>query len=362
MWDPIAGDYFAADGWIRLHTNYANHRGAALSVLGCPAERDAVAAEVARWKADDLEAAVVAAGGAAAAMHTGAEWEGSEPGRATAGERPVGFAGDGRPAPPLPALAPDAPPLAGVRVLDLTRVIAGPTATRYLAAYGAQVLRIDPPGFEEVPALLPEVTAGKRCAFLDWSRGDGHARMETLLAEADVLVCGLRPDALDRWGWSADELATRFPALIQVRHSAYGWSGPWAGRRGFDSLVQMSTGIAAAGAAAADVDRPTPLPVQALDHGLGHLLAAAVARALTRRVVEGRACDVRGSLVGVANVVRSVPFVQGDGSATLADTPLEPGETAWGPLRRVPLAGSIDGVVPSWSIDAGVLGAAVLAR
>ena len=137
-----------------------------------------------------------------------------------------------------------------MRVLDLTRVIAGPIGTRFLAAYGADVLRIDPPGFAEVPALLPETTAGKRTAALDLTAAAGRAAFESLVATADVLVSGLRADALARLGYDDAALAALNPALIVASLDAYGWNGPWRDRRGFDSLVQMSSGIAAAGAAA----------------------------------------------------------------------------------------------------------------
>jgi hypothetical protein len=360
VWDPVAGDYATADGWIRLHTNYRHHLGAALDVLGVVAEREAVATEVARWRGDELEAAVVAAGGCAAVMRTADEWASHPAGRATAGERPVVI---GAPVPisggtgPDLAQRPGSAPLAGIRVLDLTRVIAGPVATRYLAGYGADVLRIDPPGFEEVAALLPEATAGKRCAFLDLTDAADRERFEQLVGEAHVVVGGFRPGALAGLGYGPDGLRAINPALITVTHDAYGWAGPWARRRGFDSLVQMSTGIAAAGAAAAGTDRPTPLPAQALDHGTGHLLAAATCRALTRLLADGVAADVRGSLVGAANVVVANPAVDDrPPSVTTASAALERGETAWGPLRRVPLAGCIAGITPSWSIDAGPLG------
>ena len=360
IWDPVAGDYETADGWIRLHTNYRHHLDAALAVLGVPADRGAVTAEVARWNADELESAVVAAGGCAAALRTADEWAAHPAGQATADERPVVI---GAPVPfsggtgPDLAAAPGSAPLAGVRILDLTRVIAGPVATRFLAGYGADVLRIDPPGFDEVPALLPESTAGKRCAALDLTVEADRAAFEALVAQAHVVVGGFRPGALDGLGYGPAGLRTINPALITVTHDAYGWTGPWAARRGFDSLVQMSTGIAAAGAAAAGTDRPTPLPAQALDHGIGHLLAAATCRALTRLVADGAAADVHGSLVGAANVVKASPAVAGEAPpVTIADAPLEAGETAWGPVRRVPLAGRIDGIVSSWSTDAGPLG------
>lgn len=372
VWDPIAGDYRSVDGWIRLHTNYRHHRQGVLEALGLRADgevdRAAVAAAVAAWTAADLEEAVVAAGGCAAAMRTTGEWAAHGAGLATVDERPVIV---GSPVPisggagPDLVAAPGTAPLAGVRVLDLTRVIAGPVATRYLAGYGADVLRIDPPGFEEVGALLPEVTAGKRCAALDLARPADRRRFEALVARAHVVVGGLRPGALEGLGLGIDGLRAINPALIVVHHDAYGWSGPWQQRRGFDSLVQMSTGIAAAGAQAAGTDRPTPLPAQALDHGLGHLLAAGACRALTRLVRDGEATEVRGSLVGVSNVLRRLPAPRpvspGGAEAAVAAPDLGAvatvrGETAWGPLDRVPLAGRIAGASPRWPIPAGPLG------
>lgn len=364
IWDPVAGDYRTVDGWIKLHTNYAYHLAATLSVLDAPADRAAVAAKVATWNADDLEAAVIAAGGCAAAMRTSAQWARHPAGEATAGERPVVLLGgaDVR-ADAIPTLAQAGhtqangeAPLAGIRILDLTRVIAGPVATRYLAAYGADVLRIDPPDFAEVPALLPEVTAGKHCAALDLARVEDRACFTKLVAQAHAIFCGLRPDALARLGFGSDALRAINPALVVVTHDAYGWTGPWAARRGFDSLVQMSTGIAAAGVDAAGTDAPKPLPCQALDHGTGHLLAAGACRALTQLLRTGEACDVRGSLVGAANVVKSLPAVASAAGVKIEDAVSERAPTAWGPLDRVPLAGSIADHAPRWTIEAGTLG------
>lgn len=362
-WDAVAGDYRTADGWIRLHTNYASHRDAALAVLGTPADRDTVAAAVATWSGDALEQAVVDAGGCAAALRTAGEWSAHPAGRATRGEAPV------RLGPPIPitggigpglAAPPVVRPLAGVRILDLTRVIAGPVATRYLAAYGAEVIRVDPPGFEEVGVLLPETTVGKRCVALDLRVPSDRDRFESLLVDAHVVVSGLRPGAMAGLGYDPDALRAINPAVVTVSHDAYGWDGPWTGRRGFDSLVQMSTGIAAAGRQEPGVDRPVPLPAQALDHGLGHLLAAGACRALTRLVVDGTTGDVRGSLVGAANALQAVPTPEGPaaGDPDWSQVPLEPARTAWGPARRAPLAGAIDGHLPGWDLDAGPLGVA----
>ncbi len=196
IFDPVAGDYQAADGWIRLHTNYAAHRAAALAALGLPddaaTDRDAVAAVVRRLPAAELEAAVVDRGGAAAAMHDAATWRAHPHGVATAEEPAVRVHPLlSQTSPPRLATA-GARPLGGVQVLDLTRVIAGPVCTRFLAAHGADVLRLDPPGFAEVAAIVPVVTPGKRCAALDLAAAGDRDRFADLVAGADVVVtdCG----------------------------------------------------------------------------------------------------------------------------------------------------------------------------
>lgn len=340
-WDPIAGDYRTADEWIRLHTNAPHHRAAALGVLGSAAEREAIAAAVAGWQADALEAAVVEAGGCAAAMRSREAWLDHPQGNAVAAE-PLMRREDGGPAGPLAAAFDAARPLRGVKVLDLTRILAGPVATRFLAGFGAQVLRLDPPGWEE-PSIAPDVTPGKRCARLDLKTEAGRDVFRALLAEADILVSGYRPDALERAGLGAEARRALNPGLVDVSLDAYGWTGPWAGRRGFDSLVQMSAGIAERGMRLAGAEKPVPLPVQALDHATGYLLAAAAIRGLTGRRRERRGSRWRTSLARVADLLAGLPAAGPEAPfAPLSDADYMPAteETAWGPLRRLlpPLA------------------------
>ena len=197
-------------------------------------------------------------------------------------------------------------PLQGVRVLDLTRVLAGPMATRFLAGLGAEVLRIDPPWWDEA-AIAHEVTRGKACARLDLREADQRARLIDLLRGADIFIHGYRPGALDGLGLGAEERRRLNPALIDVSLDAYGWTGPWAGRRGFDSLVQMSSGIAEAGMRRLGKDKPTPLPVQALDHAQGYLLAASALRGLNHRATAGGGWRSRSSLARVAALLLQHP-------------------------------------------------------
>jgi len=223
-WDAVAGDYRAADGWIKLHTNAPHHRAAALDVLGVPAKRERVGQAVAAWTADALEATVVGRGGCAAAMRGMAAWAAHPQGQAAAAD-PLLLIEPGEPGPAPSWTVPAGAPLEGVRVLDMTRVLAGPVATRFLAGFGAEVLRIDPPGWEE-PGLVPDVTLGKRCARLDLRQSEDRATWEGLLARADVLVHGYRPGALAGLRLDAARRRGLCPGLIDVSLDAYGWSGP----------------------------------------------------------------------------------------------------------------------------------------
>jgi len=356
-WDPLAGDHPTADGWIRLHTNAPRHREAALAVLGARPERQAVAAAVRRRGAEELEEAVFAAGGCAAALRTADAWSAHPQGVAVAAEplAHVHPGDEGRAGVPGPADR----PLAGVRVLDLTRVLAGPVATRFLAGYGAEVLRIDPPGWDE-PGLVPDVTAGKRCARLDLAAPGGRERLLGLLAQADVLVHGLRPGALEGLGLGPDVRRAARPGLVEVGLDAWGWTGPWAGRRGFDSLVQTACGIAAAGMAWAGRDRPTPLPCQALDHAAGYLMAALAVRGLTERLRTGRGSAARTSLARVAALLTSVPGVEVEAPAPETSDDLAPAveRTAWGEALRLRPPCAVEGAPMRWDLPAGPLGAA----
>ncbi len=356
LWDPIAGDYAARDGWIRLHTNYAHHRAAVERVLGALDGREQVAAQVAKRTADALEQEVVDAGGCAAAMRDLDAWREHPQGRAVAAEPLLAFSTDPAGARALPA---GDLPLSGVRVLDLTRVIAGPICTGFLAAWGADVLRLDPPGFAEVPALLPETTAGKCRAWLDLRTPDGRERFASLVRDAHVLVTGYRQGARDELGFGDAALRTLNPSLVIASLDAYGWTGPWSRRRGFDSLVQMSSGIAARGQAAHASERPVPLPAQALDHATGFLLAAGVCRALTA-LASGDTTTVRASLARTARLLVDLgedrdPFAPMPDAAAVGPW-CEEVDTAWGKLRRIRLPGAIDGLHPVPGATPGPLG------
>ena len=294
-WHPVSGFYRAGDGrWIQLHCNFPHHRDGVLRVLGCDGTREAVTVAVTGWKAAELEDALAAAGLCAGMVRAPDEWQLHSQAQAVA-ELPlfeivqIGEA---------PAVAPGSGdrPLSGVRVLDLTRVIAGPVCGRTLAEHGADVLLVTAEHLPSIEVHVMDFGHGKRSARLDLRRADHAERLRSLIRSCDVICQSYRPGALAAHGLSAEELARLRPGIVYVTLSAYSHVGPWRERRGFDSLVQSVSGIAHEGGAAAGLDGPRHLPAQALDHATGYLAAFGAMVALARRAREGGSYLVRVSL------------------------------------------------------------------
>lgn len=297
---PLSRFWPSADGWVRLHANYPHHHRAALRSLGPDP-----AAAIAERTSIDIEDVVVAAGGVAAAVRAAAQWSAHPAGAAVANQPLLHLTQAADRAGNSTSRRRSAPQLPGLRVLDLTRVIAGPVGTRTLASYGADVLRVDSPSLPEDPTTLLETSPGKRCTSFDLTARTDRQRFTELLSAADVLVHGYRPGALERYGLTSDHLAEHHPGLVVVSLSAWGPKGPWSQRRGFDSIVQAATGIAAA--TAAPDGTPGVLPAQALDHGAGHLLAATVLRALTNAHQHGGTWHGHLSLAQLAHWLLTAP-------------------------------------------------------
>ncbi|WP_232531987.1 CoA transferase [Microbacterium halophytorum] len=360
---PLSGFFPAADGWLRTHANYPHH-AAVLERLFGARDADGLRRALAGVPAAEAEADIVAAGGVAARVRTAEEWRRSEPGRAAASGPPLalfdatgdalvsGAAADGagpgarsaadddeRPGAARPprsreaaGSSPAARGLAGLRVLDLTRVIAGPTATGLLAALGADVLRVDPPSRPELLDAHIDRNAGKRTALLDLRRPGDRRAFDELVAQADAVVLGYRPGGLDALGAGSEALREARPRLVVAEFSAWGFHGPWAQRRGFDSIVQAATGIA--DLYRHEDGRPGALPVQALDYATGFVVAAAVCALLARRGATGRGGLARASLARTAHTLLGLPAA----SEPLAPVPapvIRSVGSPYGPLELV---------------------------
>ena len=294
-WDAIAGVYRTRDRrFVRLHTNFPHHREAVCQVLNCKAERDAVQAALMQWDAEPFETATYAAAGVVAMMRSHEEWSELPAAKALAPLPVLTIEKIGEAAPkPWPR---GNRPLAGLRVLDLSRVIAGPVAGRTLAAHGADVMLISGPDLPAIPWLTIDTGRGKLTSFVDLNSEQGRAQLRDLLTEADIFSQSYRPLALAHLGFSPQDAATINPGIVYVSLSAYGHAGPWAERRGFDSLVQTATGFNHAEGQAAGLDGAKELPAQILDHTTGYLMAFGAMMAKARQSREGGSWHVRVSL------------------------------------------------------------------
>ena len=296
-WDKIAGVYTTGDGrYVRLHTNFPHHRDGLLKLLAASYDREAVQAALSKWQGEKLETAAAEAGLVATMMRSRAEWAAHPQGQAVAQLPVLEISRIGEaPARPLPRAGDR--PLAGIRVADLTRVIAGPVCGRTLAAHGADVMRITAPHLPGLAELDTDTGRGKLSTALDLRADEDRERLAQLLREAHIFVQGYRPGGLAKLGFSPEACAEIRPGIVAVTLSAYGHTGPWAARHGFDSLVQTASGLNYAEAEAAGVlPRPKELPAQALDHASGYLMAFGAMMALARKAREGGSWHVRVSL------------------------------------------------------------------
>lgn len=369
---PWFNGFEVADGrWIRLQGVYSTQLKRIAAALGVAPEHEAIGQAIRTRDADSLEQFLADSGVAVAANRLPEEWLAHPAGRAVDGE-PIGdvrlFPSEGSTWRAVPGR-----PLAGLKVLDMTRVVAGPTATRILAAAGAEVLRLDAPGSEEAESPFwsrgTDNVLGKRWASLDLRTSSGLAQFTSLLADADVFVHGYRPGGIDSI-ISEDERRAIRPNLVEVTHNAFGWTSPWKMRRGFDTIVQWSTGLADATSAWAaedpvrrlplnmmaedvmDVSRPRHLVVEALDIGTGYQIATAVLRGLTRRIKGGDGSSTRLSLARTASTLINTGFVNDvqEWIKLPVSSPVDDRvySTPAGPVRRLKLPVEVQGNPLFW--------------
>lgn len=322
LWEKLSGLYpcgaGAEQGWVRIHANFAHHRDGALRLLGLPIGPDTERVDVEHalrvWSAQDFESAAAEAGLVVAAARSFDEWDQHPQARAMQQQPTVSIEripGTQAHEPQLwPVWRDGTRPLSGLRVLDLTRILAGPVAGRTLAAYGADVMLVNSPTLPNIAAIA-DTSRGKLSAHVDLHSAAGSTALQSLLREANVFMQGYRPGGLAQLGFGPEQASRLRPGIVYVSLSAYGHVGPWSAKRGFDSLVQTATGFNVAEAQAAGSAQPKALPMQILDYAAGHLLAFGAQAALLRQAREGGSWHVRVSLAGVGQWLRSLGRIAG---------------------------------------------------
>ncbi|MES2784994.1 MAG: CoA transferase [Pseudomonadota bacterium] len=301
--EKLTGFYQAGDGrWVYLHCNFANLQAANCAVLGAAPEPDAVRTGVLQWKGTQLEDALFQGGGCGSLVRSEAEWDCMAQKQAIENLPILEIIKIGEAAPqPLPATS---RPLSGVRVLDLTRVLAGPTCARTLAEHGADVLRVNRSDLPDSGLSDFDTGLGKLATFIDFRDPAQAETLRALVRDCDVFSQAYRPGSLASHGWSPQALAELRPGIVAVTLSAWGHVGPWSGRRGYDTVVQAANGMAWRGD-----DRPQFLQVSVQDYCAGYLMSFGTMVALDRRARQGGSWLVRVSLARVGHWIRQQGLV-----------------------------------------------------
>ncbi len=349
----ISDFYQCGDGrWVQLHCNFPHHREGTLKLLDCEGTKEAVAIAVQKWAAYKLEETLVAADLCCTMTRTNAEWE-TSPHAPVAAKLPVmeiTRIGDGDPQP-----LPDGDrPLAGIRALDLTRVLAGPTCGRTLAEHGADVMRISGPHLPFHKALVMDTGHGKLAAHVDLRDESGAETLRDLVRGADIFTQGYRPGTLAKRGFSPEQLAALRPGIVYVSLCAYGREGPWRERRGYDTLVQNATGICDEQGGG---KKPRHMPVSLLDYASGYLMAFGAMTALGHRAREGGSYHVQVSLCQTAHWLKNLGRVDAninaldlpDPSATDVADLLMQSDTPFGQLEHLAPAVQLSETAPHWT-------------
>jgi crotonobetainyl-CoA:carnitine CoA-transferase CaiB-like acyl-CoA transferase len=346
--NPLVDLYRCRDGrWVHLHGNFPHLAAGTMAVLGCARDRDEITAAVARRDGQELEDALAANRQCGAMARTAAEWAAHPQGQAmtTVPRVEIIKLADSEPR-PLPA---GDRPLTGVRTLDLTRILAGPTHARTLAQYGADVLHITSPNLPSSDVWVMDTNQGKLSAYLDLDVSDDLERLRALAGEADVFAQGFRAGALERRGLGPQELAAIRPGIIYVSINCYGHVGPWLERPGWEQLAQTVTGLACA---QGTFERPERMPVAACDYTTGYLAALGTMVALGRRAREGGSYHVRASLVQSGmwfeRLGPTCDPARASGPGDTSDLTID-ADTAWGRLTYLTPCVELSETPPVWT-------------
>ena len=314
MWDAMSGNFRCKDGWVRVHANFPQHRDGALLLLGldpATATRDDLASAASTWECRKLEQLAAEQGLLIAAARRFDEWDAHPAGQSIARQPLMTLERIGDAAPRRHStLQPGQLPLQGIRVIDATRILAGPSCGRALATYGADVMLVNSPGLPNIE-MIATTSRGKLSAHADLRTEAGRTAMRGLSESCDVFLQSYRPGAMESLGFGPSELAKNHPGIVYASLSAYGEQGEWGQRKGFDSLVQTTMGFALEEAQAAGSSEPKALPVQIFDWATGFLMAFGSAAALVHQCREGGSWHLRVSLAQTAHWLRSLGRVEG---------------------------------------------------
>ena len=281
--------------FVQLHPSF-NDGPQILEELGLDdsASREDVEAAVGARDAFELEDAFVRRRICGGVVRSAQEWARHAQGKAVAGLPVVTITKIGD-APPEPLPDGDRP-ASGVRVADLTRVLAGPTCARTLAEHGADVLHISAPGLERGGPFEIETGIGKRQTYVDLNVPEDVEVMRELLRDADVFSQGYRLGTIARRGFGPEEVARLRAGIVYVSENCYGHVGPWAQRPGWEQLAQAAAGISHREGDGV----PRLAPAAMNDYSTGFLGAYGAMIALAKRATEGGSWHVQASLAQTA--------------------------------------------------------------
>ncbi|KAF6798903.1 caib baif family enzyme [Colletotrichum sojae] len=370
-WGPIGGLHKTSDGHVRVHDSFPNHANGILELVGLPvgSTRQQLSEKIAAWASIDLETAATVEGKLSTyALRNYGQWDALPQSKAISGF-PISISqlsSEGPKGLPARMTAPGSKCLKGLRVVEMSRVIAAPLCGKTLAAHGADVIWVTSPSLPDLPTMDRDFGRGKRTVQLDIHKPDDKARLIELIKTADVFVQGFRPGSLAGQGLSPEEIVKINPSIVIANMSAFGPAGPWSGRRGYDSLVQTCSGMnvsEAEHAGKGEAARPTPC--QALDHAGGYWLATGVTAAVYKKATLGGAWRVDVSLAGVMKYLRSLGQYPGatgfeakdyEEPEDVPEEYYETRKTGFGPMKAIRHSARVEGVEVGWDVMPKPLG------
>ncbi|MBW6396908.1 CoA transferase [Roseomonas sp. HJA6] len=345
--------------WVLPHLNLPHLKDRVLGVLGAEFNPSSVKEAVGRWDADALEEAIAAVNGCGGRIRSPEDWLAHPQGQYLAA-RPVVEITKLRDGPPVPMGAGDRP-ASGVRVLDFTRILAGPIGGRTLAEHGAEVLMVTAPHLPQTPEHVRDTSHGKRSCFLDLRDPTQAARAQELARQADIVIGGYRPGRLAANGLGP-EITAEQPGRIYLTISCFGSGGPFAGRSGWEQVAQVVSGVAHVHGKAIGDGTPKLVFAPVCDYLTGYLAGYGALLALGRRMREGGSYHVNVSLCQSAMLLLRQGTITGfeDAPERLTRAEIDAmhvtADTSYGRLKTIGPVLRMSETPPHWARPTPALG------